>query len=89
MKKSGSQIIYSPSDLIRFMESEFASWMDRHHLEAGTMAPDPDSEEKKVIYESGDAHEKNYLSHLQSTPTKVTVIDKDSLKFPAAHAETV
>jgi len=89
MKKFGSDLLFSPSDLIRFMESEFASWMDRHHLEVGTMAPDPDSEEKKVIYESGDAHEKNYLSHLQSTPTKVTVIDKDSLKFPAAHAETV
>ena len=89
MKKFGSDLLFSPSDLIRFMESEFASWMDRHHLEVGTMAPDPDSEEKKVIYESGDAHEKNYLSHLQSTPTQVTVIDKDSLKFPAAHAETV
>ena len=89
MKKSGSQIIYSPSDLNRFMESEFGSWMDRHFLEVGSPLPDRDSPEKKVIYESGDAHEKNYLSHLQSTPTKVTVIDKDSLEFPAAHAETV
>jgi predicted RecB family nuclease len=88
MRKLGSQVIFSPSDLNRFMESEFASWMDRYNREVGSLPPDPESPEKKVIYESGDAHEKKYLSHLQSQTPKVTVIDKDRLKFPEAHAET-
>lgn len=88
MKKSGSNLLFSPSDLIRFMESEFASWMDRHHVELGKFPPDPDSAEKKVVYESGNAHENNYLSVLKSGPDKVVAIEKDKLGFDAAHAET-
>jgi hypothetical protein len=33
MKRHGSQIIYSPSDLVRYAQSPFASWMDRYYLE--------------------------------------------------------
>lgn len=88
MKKTGSQIIYSPSDLIRFMESEFASWMDRHYIELKKFSPDPDSADKKVVYESGEAHEKTYLSLLKSKPEKVVVIGMDKPGFDVAHAET-
>lgn len=88
MKRISSDLIFSPSDLIRFMESEFASWMDRHYVELKKFPPDPDSADKKVVYDSGDAHEKAYLSVLQSSPAKVVVIDKNKLGFDAAHAET-
>ena len=88
MKRISSDLIFSPSDLIRFMESEFASWVDRHYVELKKFPPDPDSADKKVVYDSGDAHEKAYLSVLQSSPAKVVVIEKNKLSFDAAHAET-
>jgi uncharacterized protein len=88
MKRISSDLIFSPSDLIRFMESEFASWMDRHYVELKNFPPDPDSPDKKVVYDSGDTHEKAYLSVLQSSPAKVVVIEKNKLGFDAAHAET-
>lgn len=42
MKKQGHTLLYSPSDLITFMESPFASWMDRVVIENPDKAPLPD-----------------------------------------------
>ena len=70
------------------MDSEFASWMDRHYIELKKFPPDPDSADKKVVYESGEAHEKTYFSLLQSNPEKVVVIGMDKPGFDVAHAET-
>ena len=36
-KTTAGQLIYSPSDLVRYLASPFASWMDRYYLE------DPDA----------------------------------------------
>lgn len=33
MRKQAENIVYSPSDLVRFMESPFASWVARAVLE--------------------------------------------------------
>ena len=33
MKKQSGIIIYSPTDLIRYLASPFASWLDRYYLE--------------------------------------------------------
>jgi uncharacterized protein len=41
MKKESDSIIYSPSDLIRYLASPFASWLDRYYLEnPDAIAPD-------------------------------------------------
>ncbi|MCX6879137.1 MAG: hypothetical protein NTW21_35825 [Verrucomicrobia bacterium] len=46
MKKHSGQLGFSPSDLIRFLASPFASWMDRYHLENPEAAsPDEESED--------------------------------------------
>jgi hypothetical protein len=43
-KKRG--LLLSPTDLIRFMESPFASWMERLHREVPALAtPDPLTED--------------------------------------------
>ena len=40
MRYEGSRLIYSPSDLLRYLESPFASWMDRCYLEnPGAVVP--------------------------------------------------
>jgi uncharacterized protein len=46
MRKSQGTILYSPTDLIRFIESPFASWMEHLRLEDPTRAiPDEKSDD--------------------------------------------
>lgn len=66
MRVFESKIIYSPSDLIRFLESPFASWMDRLYLEDRTkLVPDEETEDQKLIAETGNQHEKEILDELR------------------------
>ena len=58
MKRQESHIIYSPSDLVRFAQSPFASWMDRYYLEhRNALTPDQETEDQKLIARTGDQHE--------------------------------
>jgi RecB family nuclease, putative, TM0106 family len=77
MQKSSSQIIYSPSDLIVFVKSPFASWMDRHHLEHPELIkPDTPSADQKLIADTGDRHEQAILAELKSANQSVFEIEK-------------
>jgi predicted RecB family nuclease len=63
-KLNGSQI-YSPSDLITFMESEYASWMDRFYLECpDAVEPDKDASEDRILQVMGEQHERAFLREL-------------------------
>jgi predicted RecB family nuclease len=65
MRKLNGQSIYSPSDLIRFTESEYASWMDRLYLEVpDSVKPDPDSAEDEILRAKGEEHESAFLEQL-------------------------
>ena len=67
MRKESGTIIYSPSDLIRYLASPFASWLDRYHLEnPGAIKPDEQTEEEKLLSRTGDEHEQSVLNRLQS-----------------------
>ena len=57
-KKSG-QLYYSPTDLTSFMESPFASWMDRFSIEHADKAPgkDPADELMSALADKGYAQE--------------------------------
>ena len=58
--------VFSPSDLIRFMESPFASWMERLRLERPeAVQRDEASEELKLVAKTGDAHEAEFLKSLE------------------------
>ena len=67
MKKEQSTLIYSPSDLVLFMRSPFASWLERKLIE------DPDSLRDQMdqdpmnalLGEMGDAHEAGFLQYFQ------------------------
>jgi uncharacterized protein len=66
MRKTNNEYIYSPSDLIRYMESPFASWMERFDLEKpGTLERDQEDAEGKLVAEAGDEHENAYLFSLR------------------------
>ena len=82
MKKRGADIIYSPSDLVRYLASPFASWLDRYCLEyPGQIIPDEQSEEEKILSQAGDKHEQSVLNIYKTTAVNVIEIAKDSEQF--------
>src|SRR5258708_1913791 len=67
MQKRSGAIVFSPSDINVFFESDFASWMDRYHLEyPGAVKPDAPPEDKKLVAQMGIAHERRHLASLRS-----------------------
>ena len=76
-KKSSGEVVYSPSDLVRYLASPFASWMDRYYLEnPGTITPDEDTEDEKLIAQTGDQHEQAVLHDFKSSAVTVIEIPK-------------
>ena len=59
MYKQHGQFHYSPSDLTRYMESPFASWMDRFSVESPEQAPEKDPADALMssLVQKGYAHE--------------------------------
>ena len=79
MRKTKNGYTYSPSDLIRFMESPFASWMERfNHEKPNVYKKDTENEEKKLIAEAGDDHESAHLLSLKEHGKDVCEILKNS-----------
>jgi uncharacterized protein len=65
MHFANGSVVYSPSDLITFVESEYASWMDRLNLERPRFAlPDAVDDQSRMIMDAGVAHEKHVLEGL-------------------------
>ena len=65
MYKLNGTYIYSPSDLITFMESDYVSWMDRFYLECPeAVHPDQDEETDRIIQAKGEEHEHTFLAEL-------------------------
>jgi predicted RecB family nuclease len=78
MKRQSGKVVYSPSDLIRYVKSPFASWMDRYYLEnPGTITPDQESEDQKLIAETGDQHEQATLAEFKVSVSGLVEIPKD------------
>ena len=65
VRKINDRLVYSPSDLINFIESPFASWMDRAMIEGMEgVCPDQEDEERQLVAEEGNRHEENFLQSL-------------------------
>src|SRR5262245_51435935 len=80
MKKIQGHLLYSPSDLVRYLASPFASWMDRYYLESPqSVTPDAQSDEERLIAETGQAHEETVLADLKAAAARVLEIRASSL----------
>ena len=81
MQKRGNQIVYSPSDLVNFLVSPFASWMDRYYLEhPDKITRDPKDESLQLIAETGNEHEARVLAEMKkAVPGIVEISMKDPL----------
>lgn len=79
MKKRDGQLIFSPTDLIRYLASPFASWMDRYNLEnPGAVQPDKETEDEILVAQTGDQHERVVLDELKLATPQLVEIPKDN-----------
>jgi uncharacterized protein len=87
MKKQADSIIYSPSDLIRYMASPFSSWLDRYYLEnPNAITPDAKTKEEDLFSTAGYEHEAAILSNFKTSEQNVVEFSRDD---PAAKAKTI
>ena len=90
MQRLGKELLYSPHDLIAYLEGDFASWMDRLHFESkapehpriaqagatpGSPKPDEDDEEMALLKKRGQEHEARYLAELVKQHPDLVTID--------------
>lgn len=77
-KMSAGQYIYSPSDLILYMRSHFASWMSRlevDHPEQLTGIEKDQDQMLGLLAQQGNEHEANYLSFIKQKFGNENVIE--------------
>ncbi len=76
MRRLHGQLRFSPTDLVRFMENPFITWMDRFDLEnPGVLERDQPSEEMEIVWERGNQHEVQYLNTLEASERDVLRIE--------------
>ena len=74
-KNDKGQILFSPSDLTRYFESEFTSWMDRYqkfHSEDGSLKGvhrNPKDPLEELLAEKGLKHEEVVVEPLRKNGT--------------------
>src|SRR4051794_14921664 len=88
-KNSADQLVFSPTDLIRYLASPFASWMERYNLEnPGAVAPDKETEDEMLIARTGDEHERVVLSELKLVTPELLEIPKDDFSEALVRTRT-
>lgn len=92
MKKTLSgKLIFSPSDLIRYMASPFASWMSRYALEnPNELVAEKPSEDAEMLFRIGNKFELSVLGDLRKKYPDIIEIERgdDALKATQAAIET-
>jgi predicted RecB family nuclease len=75
MRYEEGRLVFSPTDLVRYLASPFGSWMDRYRLEnPGALVPDQQTENQKLIAQTGNEHERDTLVEFRaSTPGLVEI----------------
>jgi len=73
-------IRYSPTDIVKFWQSPFASWMDRYALERPAQAPNPNEDDdlSESLSKRGRAHEESLCQNFKDQGLSVIHIDDES-----------
>ncbi|PSJ57606.1 TM0106 family RecB-like putative nuclease [Pseudaminobacter soli (ex Li et al. 2025)] len=85
MRDIGGDILFSASDLMRFMGCPRATTLDLAHLRGEGPEPGEDSEDAALLQKQGDAHEAAHLARLNAAGRGVVEIARGDL---ATNAET-
>mgnify|MGYP005634400255 FL=1 len=82
MQLKDGKYFFSPSDLTCFMDSPFASWMDRCAMESPSIAPkkDPEDALKSVLQAKGFTHEDEQESNFRDQELSVFRVESTNSK---------
>jgi predicted RecB family nuclease len=87
MRKHKGELLYSPSDLITFMDSPFDSWAERYSKEyPSEFEADPADEGLDILQKLGIKHETDFLNRLIETGKDVANIQQ---KGEAGELDTI
>jgi uncharacterized protein len=87
-KDPGGALLYSPSDLVTFLKSPFAAWMERLRIERpGEADPDDETQDEKLVKAMGLEHEKAWLERCRKESTVVDLGQGDDAARLAATVE--
>ena len=83
MQYKNNSIIFSPSDLITFMDSDFASFMERYRLEDSSQTSLMDQKDALLqnLQKKGFEHEDVFLASLVKEGKNVSVIENAQTKI--------
>jgi uncharacterized protein len=73
MQKRDSEILFSASDIVNYLECAHLTTLDLKNLET-PLETTEDTEDAKLIQQKGDAHEGAYLAYLQGQHASVATI---------------
>jgi predicted RecB family nuclease len=84
MRKSDEKVLFSATDLMRFMGCRHATTLDLDHLNGGGPQPRKDSADAALLQARGDAHEKAHLTRLLTEGRSVLEVTRGNLAANAA-----
>ncbi len=85
--KADGPLVYSPSDLVTFMDSQFDSWMERYSVEyPDEVKPDERDESLEILAKHGNTHELAFLTQLRKEGYDIAEIHS---KSESARLETI
>lgn len=92
-KTASGRLVFSPTDLVNFLESPFASWMDRYAAEhPDTVVPDERDASDELLARAGDEYEQAVLGDYRLGGAQIAEIAKpprpDAAADSAALEET-
>lgn len=79
MREFGDNILFSATDLMRFMGCTHATTLDRMHMRGEGPEPRKDSEDAILLQKHGDAHEAAHLAMLKASGKQVVEISRHDL----------
>ena len=84
MHRTGGKVLFSATDLMRFMGCAHATTLDLARLNGTGPKPREDSADAALLQAQGDAHEKAHLSRLISQGCSVVEIARGELSSNVA-----
>ena len=79
MRTIGNTILFSATDLMRFVGCAHATALDLAYMRGEPLTPREDTEDAALLQKQGDAHEAAHLERLKTEGKCVVEIERGSL----------
>jgi hypothetical protein len=81
MRRIDGELVFSPTDLVTYFQSPFASWMDRALFEDQSWSSrrDPEDALMTSLSKRGSIHEASFNSSLEEDGRRVVEIARDDV----------